>query len=177
MTDIREEPRVRTSTLGGVGFLPAVLLAYAACRLVSGVILAVVATRQVPTGWTGPVVDYLTFTSQWDAQWYKQIAEGGYPRTLPVDGAGLVQQNAWAFYPLFPFLSRALMDITGLDFAVVGSTLSLALGFVAAGAMGMVLRPRLGDPKKDKHLSLCIKIFKAQQHRYINTTRFTYNQK
>ena len=35
-----------------------------------------------------------------------------------------MQQNAWAFYPLFPFLSRVLMDLTHLDFYWVGSTLS-----------------------------------------------------
>ena len=112
------------------------LLAYAACRLVSGVLLAVVAMRQVPTGWTGPDVSYLTFTAQWDGQWYLHIAEQGYPRRLPTDANGLVQQNAWAFYPLFPFLSRVLMDLTHLDFYWVGSTLSLLLGFVAAGRHG-----------------------------------------
>jgi hypothetical protein len=57
----------------------------------------------------------------------------------------LVQQNAWAFYPLFPFVSRALMDLTHLDFYVVGSTVSLLLGFVAAGAIALLLRDRIGD--------------------------------
>ncbi len=126
-------------------FLPTVLLVYAVCRLVSGILLALVATRQVPTGWTGDAVSYLTFTAQWDGQWYRAIAEHGYPRTLPLDQIGQVEQNAWAFYPLFPFLSRALMDVTGLSFYAVGSTMSLLLGFVAAGAMGALLRRRLGD--------------------------------
>lgn len=126
-------------------FLAVVLLSYAACRLVSGIILAIVATRQVPTGWTGPEVDYLTFTAQWDGQWYELIATHGYPRTLPTDSLGLVQQNAWAFYPLFPFLTRALMDLTHLDFYWVASSLSLVLGFVAAGAMALLLRDRIGE--------------------------------
>jgi MFS family permease len=134
---------VRRTDLGR--FLVTVVLAYAACRLVTGVLLAIVATRQVPTGWTGPDVSYLTFTAQWDGQWYRAIAEHGYPRTLPVDDEGLVQQNAWAFYPLFPFLTRALMDLTHLGFFVVGSTLSLLLGFVAAAAMAMLLRDRIGE--------------------------------
>ncbi len=125
--------------------LPTVLVAYAVCRLVSGVLLAIVATRQVPTGWTGPDVTYLSFTTQWDGQWYQAIAEHGYPRTLPVDQTGLVQQNPWAFYPLFPFVTRALMDLTGLGFAVVGSTLSLLLGFVAAAAMALLLKDRIGE--------------------------------
>lgn len=83
-------------------FVPAVLLAYAACRLLTGVLMAIVARHQVPTGWNGPGTDpvtYLTFTAQWDGQWYQQIAEQGYPGALPVDGDGVTQQNAWAFYP------------------------------------------------------------------------------
>jgi hypothetical protein len=126
-------------------FLIRVVLAYAVCRLVTGVILAVVATRQVPTGWTGPEVTYLTFTAQWDGQWYEAIAQNGYPATLPVDALGVVQQNPWAFYPLFPFLCRLFMDLTGQSFYVVGSTVSLLLGFVAACAMGLLLRERLGE--------------------------------
>jgi hypothetical protein len=126
-------------------FLGVVLVTYAGCRLVSGILLAVVATRQVPTGWTGPHVDYLTFTAQWDGQWYQQIAEDGYPKRLPTNENGLVQQNAWAFYPLFPFVSRVLMDLTHLDFYWVGSSLSLVLGFVAAGAMALLLRDRIGE--------------------------------
>ena len=31
------------------------------------------------------------------------------PSALPVDAAGNVQENAWAFYPLFPVLGRALV--------------------------------------------------------------------
>ncbi len=135
----------RVTRAGTARFLTYVLLAYAACRLVSGVLLAIVAMRQVPTGWTGPDVSYLTFTAQWDGQWYLHIAEQGYPRRLPTDETGLVQQNAWAFYPLFPFVSRVLMDLTHLDFYVVGSTVSLLLGFVAAGAIALLLRDRIGD--------------------------------
>jgi len=126
-------------------FVVRVVLAYAACRVVTGVILALVATRQVPTGWTGPDVSYLTFTAQWDGQWYQAIAQNGYPATLPVDGRGAVEQNPWAFYPLFPLLSRLVMDLSGQSFYVVGSSLSLVLGFVAAVAMGLLLKDRLGE--------------------------------
>ena len=136
------QPATRAGTARFLGY---VLMAYAACRLVSGVLLAIVAMRQVPTGWTGPDVNYLTFTAQWDGQWYLHIAEQGYPKRLPTDASGLVQQNAWAFYPLFPFVSRLLMDLTHLDFYWVGSTLSLLLGFVAAAAIALLLRDRIGD--------------------------------
>ncbi len=126
-------------------FVLRILLAYAVCRVITGVILVIVAARQVPTGWTGPVVSYLTFTAQWDGQWYQAIAEHGYPRTLPVDGTGLVRQNPWAFYPLFPLLSRVFMELSGQSFYVVGSSLSLVLGFVAAAAMAVLLRERIGE--------------------------------
>ncbi|MDQ2758664.1 MAG: hypothetical protein M3Y71_19245 [Actinomycetota bacterium] len=129
-------------------FLPCVLLAYAACRLLTGVLLAVVAGHQVPTGWNGSETDpvtYLTFTAQWDGQWYQRIATRGYPAALPVDSGGVTQQNPWAFYPLFPLLARVLMSGLGLSFFAAGSTLSLVLGFVAAGAMAVLLRQRLGE--------------------------------
>ncbi len=128
----------------GSRFLLVVLVSYGLCRLVSAVVLIAVAARQVPTGWTGPDVTYLTFTAQWDGQWYEYIARNGYPAALPLDELGLLQQNPWAFYPLFPLLTGLVMDLTGQDFHVVGSTISLVLGFVAAGAMGLLLRERLG---------------------------------
>ena len=67
------------------GFVTIVLLAYAACRLVSAAILVAVGSYQEPTGWTGPEVTYLSFTQQWDAQWYRQVMDTGYPSTLPAD--------------------------------------------------------------------------------------------
>ena len=159
MSRVEEQPPART-LVGGRGraatgamvarvptFLLAVLGTYAVCRLVTAILLVVVASRQVPTGWNGEgatSVSYLTFTAQWDGQWYSLIASQGYPQSLPVDGAGVVQQNPWAFYPLFPLLSRFLMGIFGISFFAAGSTLSLVLGFVAAGAMGVLLRDRIG---------------------------------
>lgn len=125
-------------------FTLTVLAVYAACRLVSGVILVLVARRQVPTGWTGPQVTYLSFTQQWDAQWYQRIIEFGYPAQLPVDQLGHVQQNPWAFYPLYPLTSRLLIDVTHLDPVFVTSTWSLLLGAVAAVLLGRLLRRRLG---------------------------------
>lgn len=125
-------------------FLALLALGYAASRLASALILAIVATRQVPTGWTGPEVGYLTFTAQWDGQWYERIVEGGYPRTLPTDARGLVAQNPWAFYPLFPALVRAVQGVSGADFFLAGSTVSLGCGFAAALLMGLLLRERLG---------------------------------
>jgi hypothetical protein len=125
-------------------FVVRVLAAYALCRTFSAVLLAIVARYQAPVAETGPHPDYFSMTVLWDGSWYRQIAEVGYPAVLPTDATDVVQQNAWAFYPAFPMLSRWLMRVTGLGFPVVGSTLALLLGFGAAVVMGLLLRDRVG---------------------------------
>ncbi|HEY0186522.1 MAG TPA: hypothetical protein VGC67_03455 [Cellulomonas sp.] len=111
---------------------------YAVARGFSAVVLMVVASQQAANGWTGAGPGYLDYTGlMWDASWYKTIAEGGYPATLPVGTDGLVEQNAWAFFPLFPFLVRALMTVTGGSWATVAPLTALVLG---AAAMVVVYR-------------------------------------
>jgi hypothetical protein len=128
-------------------FVGWVLALYAAARVVTTAILLVVMQRQVPSGMTGGdhvPVTYFPFTALWDGQWYQTIALDGYPSQLPVGEGGSVQQNAWAFYPLFPYASRVLMAV-GLSFPAAGSTLALGCGFGAAVLMALLLRDRLGD--------------------------------
>ena len=68
----------------------------------------------------------------WDAQWYRRIAEGGYPVPLPVDPqTGIITYSAWAFYPAFPLLVRAGTAI-GLPFPVAGLLVNLPLGLLGA---------------------------------------------
>jgi hypothetical protein len=127
-------------------FVLRVLAAYGLCRLFSVVLLTIVSRYQAPVTWTGPNPDYFSMTALWDGFWYRQIAEVGYPDALPVDAAtGAVLENAWAFYPAFPMMSRLLMKVTGLGFSVVGGTLALVLGFGAAVVMGLLLRDRVGS--------------------------------
>ncbi len=40
-------------------------------------------------------------------------SQNGYPEVLPTDEAGNVQENAWAFYALFPVLGRVVAGLTG----------------------------------------------------------------
>ncbi|WP_270887512.1 hypothetical protein [Pedococcus sp. 5OH_020] len=119
---------------------------YLALRAVSGLLL-LLATRDqtVMPDWTGPHVDFIDMTVLWDGSWYREVAEHGYPRHLPVDAAGHVAQNAWAFYPLFPLLARVLMSLTSLGFPAVGSTLALVCGLGAALVMARLLSERLGE--------------------------------
>lgn len=127
-------------------FVWRVIGAYALCRTFSVLLLAFVSRYQAPVDWTGPHPDYFSMTVLWDGFWYRQVAELGYPAALPVDAlTGAVQENAWAFYPAFPMMARALMKVTGLGFPVVGSTLALLLGFGAAVVMGLLLRDKVGS--------------------------------
>ncbi|HEX7536345.1 MAG TPA: hypothetical protein VF391_05005, partial [Dermatophilaceae bacterium] len=126
-------------------FVWRVVAAYALCRTFSVLLLIVVSRYQAPVDWTGPHPNYFSMTVLWDGFWYRQVAEFGYPSALPVDAVtGAVQENAWAFYPAFPMMSRALMKVTGLGFPVVASTLALLLGFGAAVVMALLLRDKVG---------------------------------
>ena len=117
---------------------------YLALRLVSAVLLALAGREQV---WnplvTGPAPDDIDLRVSWDAKWYEQIATVGYPDDLPLDGDGRVQQNPWAFYPLFPYAVRAVMTLTRLDFVSVAPVLALLAGLGAAVVMARLLQDTL----------------------------------
>jgi len=107
--------------------------AYLATRVFSAVVLVVVAQFQVENYWTPAKPSYLRFTGlMWDATWYRTIAEQGYPAVLPHGADGLVQQNPWAFFPLFPFLVRGVMILTRAPWYVTAPLVALALGALAA---------------------------------------------
>ncbi|RMI13720.1 hypothetical protein [Cellulomonas triticagri] len=115
-----------------------VLAVYGVARAFSAVVLVVVAGHQAANGWTGASPGYVDYTGlMWDATWYRQIAETGYPDALPVGADGVVQQNAWAFFPLYPLLVSVVMTVTGGSWALAAPTVSLLLG---AGAVLLVHR-------------------------------------
>lgn len=120
------------------------VVVFAVLRLVSGVIIWLASAHQVPfPAWTGPDPGYLDMTVLWDGSWYREVALHGYPAPLPTGPDGLVAQNAWAFYPAFPLLARAVMALTGLSFPVVGSTIALLAGLAAAPLMAVLLARRV----------------------------------
>ncbi|WP_265520898.1 hypothetical protein [Oerskovia flava] len=115
-----------------------VLVVYGLARAASAVILVVVARAQEANLWTGAAPSYAAYTgSMWDAGWYEHIATVGYPVPLPTSPDGVVPQNPWAFYPLFPALARALMAVTGGSWDAVAPTLALVSG---AGAVLVIHR-------------------------------------
>jgi hypothetical protein len=90
---------------------------------------------------------YLTTATNWDGQWYWQIADKGYPTELPRDASGDVRQNVWAFFPLYPMTVRLIMAVTGLGFPLAAVMVSLVAGSVATLLLYRLVAPvtdRLG---------------------------------
>ncbi|PJI94608.1 hypothetical protein [Luteimicrobium subarcticum] len=115
-----------------------VLVVYAIARLFSAVVFVLVAQHQAANGWTGEHPSYADYVGRmFDATWYLRVAEDGYPHELPLRDDGTVDQNAWAFYPLFPVVVKLLMSVTGLAWTTIAPTLSLLLG---AGAVLVIYR-------------------------------------
>lgn len=126
-------------------FVLAVLVLWTGLRLVSGAILLWIAREeQDPSVYSGEVPRYFDLATLWDGQWYERIATGGYPPTLPVDAGGAVRQNPWAFYPVFPYLARGVMAVTGWPFAIAATVVATLLGYAAALVIGGLLRERVG---------------------------------
>lgn len=83
---------------------------------------------------------YLGVVSNWDGQWYRQIATDGYQNPSP--GASPQEARdtlwAWAFPPAYPMVVRGVMMLTSLSFPVAATIVSCL-----AGAAAMVLMYRL----------------------------------
>lgn len=124
-----------------------VLAVHAGARAVSAVVFVVVGSSQLPGGWVPVPPSYLEYTGlMWDASWYRQIAESGYPEVLPVGEDGRVLQNAWAFYPLFPVLARGAMALTGAPWHVAAPLLATALAGLAMLVVHQVLAHAVQRP-------------------------------
>ncbi|HEY9357037.1 MAG TPA: hypothetical protein VIQ52_12130 [Arthrobacter sp.] len=113
---------------------------YVAARLASACIFMAAAVQQGTNPWFPAKPDYWNFINIWDARWYGEVISNGYPAALPVDAAGNVQENAWAFYPLFPFLGRALSTLTGVAPAAALTIVAMLSGLGAALAIYSLFR-------------------------------------
>ena len=129
------------------------VVVFALTRVIDTILILVMSSHQTHAREDGPLVmvvdpapahpGYLDMLTNWDGQWYQQIAERGYPSHLPTSD-GEVQQNAWAFYPLYPALVRLVMSLSGLPFAAAATLVSLSAGFAAAVLVFRLLEPRVG---------------------------------
>ena len=105
---------------------------YLAARLVSAWIFMAAALHQGVNPWFTGRPDYWSFINIWDARWYGEVLRNGYPDVLPTDVTGAVQENAWAFYALFPTLGRVLAGVTGMQPAIALTLIASACGLGAA---------------------------------------------
>ncbi|PVZ55435.1 hypothetical protein C9424_13495 [Arthrobacter sp. H-02-3] len=115
---------------------------YIAARLVSACIFMAAALHQGVNPWFPAKPDYWNFINIWDARWYSEALQNGYPALLPTDAAGTVQENAWAFYPLFPVLGRVVSGLTGTGPAWSLTAIALAAGLGAALVAYRIFRHR-----------------------------------
>ncbi len=127
---------------------------WAVFTVLGAVILSVAAARQIAIEHTVPGYTvtapmpaspgYFGVVTNWDGNWYRSISEHGYPTVLPVDDHGNVQQNEWAFYPLYPLLVRGVMTVTGVGFAHGAWAVSLVFGAAAMVALYNLVRAGMG---------------------------------
>ncbi|MFJ7289962.1 hypothetical protein ACIQUC_16735 [Curtobacterium sp. NPDC098951] len=127
----------------------AVLLVWTGGRIVSTFWLALaypLIGRALPENaiW-GNGHGFLNFLTAWDGQYYEQISVHGYPTSLPLDAAGNVAQNAWAFLPAFPFTIRMLTASTGVPFDVGAPVIALLAGLLATYLLHRLVRDRAGS--------------------------------
>ncbi|MDJ0348782.1 hypothetical protein [Cryobacterium sp. PH29-G1] len=125
-----------------------VLLIWAASRVLTTALLGAVFAVATRAGWTFASYrtdpSFFTFSGSWDSSFYRQIALQGYPAELPTDAAGNIEPNAWAFLPFFPWLTRGIVAVTGLDFYVAGVLVATLFGALAALMLHRLLAPRVG---------------------------------
>ncbi|KRE84221.1 hypothetical protein [Arthrobacter sp. Soil764] len=115
---------------------------YGGARLVSACIFMAAALHQGANPWFPPKPDYWNFINIWDARWYAQVIANGYPSVLPTDATGNVQENTWAFYPLFPALAGGLSRLTGLNPAASLTLIAMLAGWAAALAVYALFRQK-----------------------------------
>ena len=130
------------------------LAIYLLTRLVGALLLMHAARTQVALGddssgykVTVPTPEspgYLGVATNWDGQWYRAIAEQGYPTSLPRVG-GEVVPSEWAFTPGYPFVVRAVMTVARIDFPLAAVLVSLVCGALAVTLLHGMVRRWLDD--------------------------------
>lgn len=114
---------------------------YLLSRLVTTGYFALAAAGSSPASRFGATPTLGDYAAGWDAQWYWTVATFGYPTALPVNEAGQVLENAWAFMPVYAHLAR----VAGFGDWVAGAVLvSLTSGYLACLALFRLLRARIG---------------------------------
>ncbi|MFE2232878.1 hypothetical protein ACFXA4_09940 [Streptomyces sp. NPDC059442] len=116
-------PRVPPQVRGTLRHAAPALLGYVAVRLVGLIVLARWSHLQGHGVW--PVL-----ASSWDSHWYLGIADHGYTHESG-DPAGTPPRSL-AFFPLYPFLVKAVAAVTPGSRASVGLVIAVVCSLAAA---------------------------------------------
>jgi Gpi18-like mannosyltransferase len=135
---------VRSRTLPTWSIL---LIGYAVSRVVTTALLVIfyAASQHWSIAHFDGTPGFFGFLKSWDGIYYGQIAEHGYPATLPHDANGEIAKNPWAFLPLYPVIVRGFMFVTHLGFPLAGMLVSMIAGGAATFALHRLLRRRFGE--------------------------------
>lgn len=126
----------RIPIVGRIAFI------YLTSRLVTTGFLLLAAQSSTRASRFGAAPTLQDFVLGWDAQWYWWVAVNGYPSSLPLTDAGGVGENAWAFMPVYAYLSQWV----GAGSWGAGALLvSLTAGFLACLMLHRLLRRRVGS--------------------------------
>ena len=87
-----------------------------------------------------------------DSEWYKQIALHGYPRVedareLGYSDSNNVKQSAWAFFPLYPAVNRATMELFSCSYDAAATATGFLFSLLLFVGFYLLARSRLGDAK------------------------------
>jgi hypothetical protein len=145
VTELLDRPIGRLRGIGAAGpFYRAwwfrVLVVFLASRVVTTILLLILASVQGMNPWTAAHPGYFDFATIWDGRWYEIVSLVGYPSHLPVDVHGAVQQNAWAFLPAYPYLVNAVVFVTRLPWSAAAVLISAAFGLGASLIFYRLLR-------------------------------------
>lgn len=130
MTDRRSAGTAWRGALAALRHAAPALLVFAAVRVVCLVALAV---RSAAAG-SSPLT---LLSARWDSLWYVRVVEHGYDFTLTApDGRVL---SDMAFFPLLPWLERAVGAVTPLSPGHAGLAISAVASLAAAWAVFRVV--------------------------------------
>jgi hypothetical protein len=120
-----------------------IAVVYGAARIVTTLFFWAAAALSGPGSRFGADATVASLAMGWDSQWYWLIAVQGYPSVLPTTDAGQVTENAWAFMPLYPWLSNLLGSVLG-GYPNGAIVLSVLAGYAASVVLFVLLRDRIG---------------------------------
>ncbi|OZD53476.1 hypothetical protein CH252_11845 [Rhodococcus sp. 06-1477-1B] len=121
-----------------------IAIVYVAARLVTTGFFLLASALSGPGSRYGVAPSLGQLALGWDAQWYWLAAVSGYPVDLPIAAGGHVAENAWAFMPLYSYLSAGVGFLLG-SWGAGAVAISLAAGYGACLVLHAMLRERIGS--------------------------------